>query len=251
LDGKVAIITGAGGGLGEAYARKLASEGAAIAVFEIRAEAAEKTADALTAQDHRAIAVPVDVSDRAAMRTAVEQVVERFGRVDILVSNAHSGSSPEGRKLPWYELPQRDWDRAMAVNIGGAFYGACAVAPFMIAQGYGKIVNIASTTFWSAAPHLSHYIASKGGVVGLTRALAGELGNSGVTVNAVSPGLTRTDNTIGIYPESFFQEYASRRAIPRIAETSDLVGAVLYFCSPASDFVTGQVLIVDGGTIFN
>ncbi len=139
----------------------------------------------------------------------------------------------------------------LAVNLGGAFYGCAAVAPSMMTQGHGKIVNVTSTVFWDPPAHLAHYVTTKAGIIGLTRALARELGPSGVTVNAVAPGFTRTENIRRVYPQSYFEEYASRRALPRIQEPEDMVGTVLYLCSPASNFVTGQVIVVDGGLAFD
>jgi NAD(P)-dependent dehydrogenase (short-subunit alcohol dehydrogenase family) len=134
--------------------------------------------------------------------------------------------------------------------LGGCFYCCAAVAPIMIAQSAGKIVNVSSTTFWSPAPQLAHYVTTKAGIIGLTRALSRELGRYGINVNAIAPGFTRTDAT-AYYPPEQFERSAAARAIPRIEEREDLVGTVLYLCSPASDFVTGQVIVVDGGGTFD
>jgi NAD(P)-dependent dehydrogenase (short-subunit alcohol dehydrogenase family) len=246
LSGKVAIVTGAAQGLGESYARALAAEGAKVAVFDIQGERAQRLAKELS----DGTALTVDVSNRQAVRDAVEQVKSRYGRVDILINNAAFVSTPASRSLPWYELPQEDWERVINTNLGGCFYGCAAVAPIMIAQGLGKIVNISSSTFWSPPPQLAHYVGTKAGIIGLTRAYARELGRHGITVNAVAPGLTRTEHTAGLYPLEYFERSASLRALPRIEEREDLVGTVLYLCSPASDFVTGQVILVDGGQNF-
>ena len=247
--GMVAVITGAGGGLGETYARALASAGAGIAVLDVKDS--KKVAGDLTAGGSPALALETDVSDRSAVMEAVDTVLKEFGRVDILINNAAAGSTERGRSLPWYELPQEDWDRAMNVNVRGAFFCAAAVAPHMIGQKSGKIVNVGSASFWKPAPHLVHYIASKGGVIALTRALAIEFGESGVTVNSLSPGMTRTERVKQIYPAQVFEDYAAKRAIPRVEEPSDLVGTLMYLCSPASDFVTGQSFLVDGGHAFD
>ena len=247
--GMVAVITGAGGGLGETYARALASAGAGIAVLDVKDS--KKVAGDLTAGGSPALALETDVSDRSAVMEAVDTVLKEFGRVDILINNAAAGSTERGRSLPWYELPQEDWDRAMNVNVRGAFFCAAAVAPHMIGQKSGKIVNVGSASFWKPAPRLVHYIASKGGVIALTRALAIEFGESGVTVNSLSPGMTRTERVKQIYPAQVFEDYAAKRAIPRVEEPSDLVGTLMYLCSPASDFVTGQSFLVDGGHAFD
>jgi NAD(P)-dependent dehydrogenase (short-subunit alcohol dehydrogenase family) len=246
FDGQVAIVTGAAQGIGEAYARGFAAEGATVAIFDAQLDKAHAVADGLP----HALALPVDVSDRQAVKDAVAQVRDRFGRVDVLVNNAAFASSPASRSGPWYDLPQADWERVLEVNLGGCFYGCAAVAPIMIEQAHGRIVNIASTVFWSPPPRLAHYVATKGGIIGLTRALARELGSHGVNVNAVAPGFTRTDAT-AYYPAEAFERSATARAIPRVEEPKDLVGTVLYLCSPAAAFVTGQVIVVDGGGTFD
>ena len=243
---QVAIVTGAAQGLGEAYARGLAEEGATVAIFDLQLEKAREVASQLP----NGLALEVDVSDREAVKSAVEQVGARFGRVDVLVNNAAFASTPASRTLPWYELPQADWERVIGVNLGGCFYGCAAVAPIMIAQGRGRIVNVASTVFWSSPPKLAHYVASKGGIVALTRALARELGPHGVNVNALAPGFTRTEHTAAVYRPEDFERAAAGRAIARVDEPADLVGTVLFLCSPASAFVTGQVIVVDGGQVF-
>ncbi|HLG73497.1 MAG TPA: SDR family oxidoreductase [Chloroflexota bacterium] len=246
LTGKVAIVTGAAQGLGAAYARALATEGARVAVFDLQSDKAQ-----FVAAEIEGLSLNVDVSDREAVRQAVQEVHGRLGRVDILINNAAFVSTEASRTKPWYELPQGDWERVVNVNLGGCFYGCAAVAPLMIAQGSGKIVNVSSSTFWSPPPQLAHYVATKAGIIGLTRALARELGRHGVNVNAVAPGLTRTEHTASVYPAEYFERVATMRALPRVEETSDLVGTVLYLCSPASDFLTGQTILVDGGQNFD
>jgi NAD(P)-dependent dehydrogenase (short-subunit alcohol dehydrogenase family) len=246
LSGKVAIVTGGAQGLGESYARALGAEGAAVAIFDLQIEKAKGVAGELTA----AMALAVDVSDRSAVAAAVGRVKAELGRIDILVNNAAFASTPESRTKPWYELPQADWERVLGVNLGGCFYCCAAVAPVMIAQGSGKIVNVASSVFWSPPPQLAHYVTSKAGIIGLTRALARELGGHGVTVNAIAPGFTRTEWTASVYPAEHFERIAAGRALKRVEEREDLTGTMLYLCSAASDFVTGQVIVVDGGEVF-
>lgn len=244
---QVAIVTGGAQGLGEAYAHALAAEGATVAIFDLQGEKALQVASQLP----NGLALTVDVSNREAVKAAVDQVQARFGRVDILVNNAAFASTVASRTKPWYELPQADWERVVGVNLGGCFYGCAAVAPIMIAQGSGRIVNVASTVFWSPPPRLAHYAATKGGIIALTRALARELGPHGVNVNAVAPGFTRTEHTAGVYRPEDFERAAAGRAIARVEEREDLVGTVMYLCSPASAFVTGQVIVVDGGQVFD
>ena len=134
------------------------------------------------------------------------------------------------------------------MNMRGCFFGAQAVAPHMMERGWGRIINVSSATFWSPVAEAVHYVAAKGGVIGLTRALAKGLGNHGVTVNTLVPGLTRTEQMEGMYPPEVFEQYARMRSIQRDAVPRDIVGTALYLCSTASDFVTGQAFIVDGGT---
>ena len=246
LSGKAAIVTGAAQGLGAAYARALAAEGARVAIFDLQRDRMRQVAGEIDG-----LSLEVDVSDREAVRQAVDQVHSQLGHVDVLINNAAFVSTEASRTKPWYELPQQDWERVVNVNLGGCFYGCAAVAPIMIAQGSGKIVNVSSSTFWSPPPQLAHYVATKAGIIGLTRALARELGRHGVNVNAVAPGLTRTEHTASVYSRDYFEKVATFRALPRVEETSDLVGTVLFLCSPASDFMTGQTILVDGGQNFD
>jgi len=247
FEGKVAIITGAAQGLGEGYARAFAAEGAVVVIFDVQTDKARQVASELA----NGSAIVVDVADRMAVANAVQQVKERHGHIDILINNAAVASTAASRSKPWYELPQEDWDRTMAVNLGGAWNCCSAVVPIMIAQASGKIVNVSSSTFWQPPGQLLHYITTKGGLIAFTRSLARELGQHGINVNAIAPGLTRTEALAHAYSDEYFRENASRRSIPRIEQPSDLVGTVLYLCSPASDFVTGQVILVDGGESFD
>lgn len=251
LSGKVTIVTGAARGLGAAYARALGGKGAAVTVADVLAEEAGEVANEILSNGGRAIAVETDVSDQDSFRAAVAATKEQFGSVDILINNAAIGTTPQTKDAPWHEWPVEAWDKVMAVNMRGSFLGAQAVAPGMIEKGWGRIVNVSSASFWSPMIEAAHYVASKGGVLGLTRALAAGLGQHGVTVNALVPGLTRTENVEQIYPPEVFERFRAMRAIPRDAAPDDLVGAVLYLCSPASDFVTGQTFIVDGGHVYD
>ena len=248
---KVAIVTGAARGLGAAYARALAGKGAAVAVLDVLADQAQTVAKDIAVNGGEAIAIETDVSDRDSFAGAVNETVERFGRVDILINNAGLGTTEHTQGVPWYEWPVEAWDKVVAVNMRGCFLGAQAVAPLMMESGWGRIVNVSSATFWSPIIDAAHYVAAKGGIIGLTRALAAGMGQYGVTVNALVPGLTRTEKMDEMYPAQVFEHYRKQRAIPRDALPQDLVGAALYLCSPASDFVTGQAFIVDGGHILD
>ena len=246
LAGKAAIVTGGARGLGFAFAQGLARAGARVAIADIEAEAAADAARTLAADGAAAIAAPVDVADEASVEAMVNRVVAGFGAVDILVNNA--GIYAGLKRKPFYEISAAEWDRVMSVNLKGAFLCAKAVYPQMKGRG-GKIVNIASATVFSGSPLWMHYVASKGGVIAMTRVMAREIGNDGVTVNALAPGFTLTEASRMAIEDA--ETYGvARGAIHRAAHPDDMVGACLWLASPLSDFVTGQTVIVDGGRQF-
>jgi NAD(P)-dependent dehydrogenase (short-subunit alcohol dehydrogenase family) len=248
LAGKVAIVTGGAAGIGFAYARRFLAEGARVVLADVAdpVAAAEKL-DAGGA----ALGVPTDVSDAASVRAMVEAAVARFGRVDVLVSNAavFATLSPQ----PFDEIPESEWDRVMAVNVKGVWNCARAVAPVMRAQGGGRIVNVASAIVAKGTALLLHYVASKGAVVAMTRALARELGPAGITVNAVAPGLILSDTVQANPSITGFQLSAvmQARSLRRDAFPEDVEGTVLFLASDDSAFMSGQTLIVDGGSVFS
>ena len=248
---RVVAITGAARGLGAAYAQALAERGASVALLDVLGEQAQSVADAINDRGGRAAALTADVSDRDSVRSALAVAAESLGPVDILINNAGLGTTEKTKGVPWYDWPVEAWDHVVAVNMRGCFLCAQAVAPSMIERGWGRIINVSSATFWSPVAEAAHYVAAKGGIIGLTRALAAGLGQHGITVNSLVPGLTRTEQMESMYPASVFEYYKQLRAIPRDAIPQDLVGTVLYLCSPASDFVTGQSFIVDGGHILD
>lgn len=237
--GQVAMVTGAGRGLGRAYAQALANAGAHVAVADIDLGRAREVAHELEA-DASAIAVQVDVGDEAATLAATELVLNEFGRIDILINNA--GIYP---LRDWTEVTVDEWDRVQGVNLRGSFLCARAVVPAMTRQERGKIVNVASSVVFRPKRNV-HYVASKAGVIGLTHALARELGPRNIMVNAVSPGLIRADTSV-LQPNEMFEQIVSEQCIQREGRPLDVVGAVLFLCSEFSDFITGQVLAVDGG----
>ncbi len=248
---KVAIVTGAARGLGAAFATGLAEHGAAVALVDRLADQAQDKAAKIKEQGGTAIAVEADVSSRESFGNAVDEAVKVFGRADILINNAGFGTTEATHGVPWYDWPGDAFDAVVAVNLRGCFFGAQAVAPHMMKQGWGRIINVSSATFWSPVAEAVHYVAAKGGIIGFTRALAKGMGQHGVTVNSLVPGLTKTEHMVEMYPPEAFEHFKALRAIPRDAMPQDLVGTVLYLCSPASDFVTGQAFIVDGGHIFD
>ena len=246
LAGKSAVVTGAAGGLGFVFAVGLARAGARVAIADINVSAARKAAETLAAQGGAVIAASVDVSDEASVEAMVSQVVAAYGSIDILVNNA--GIYAGLKRKPFFEITAEEWDRVMSVNLKGAFLCAKAVYPWMKGRG-GKIVNIASATVFSGSPLWMHYVASKGGVIAMTRVMARELGVDGINVNALAPGFTLTEASKAVIEDA--ENYGvARGAIHRAAHPDDMVGACLWLASPLSDFVTGQTVIVDGGRQF-
>jgi NAD(P)-dependent dehydrogenase (short-subunit alcohol dehydrogenase family) len=249
LEGKTAIVTGGARGLGAEFAGALAGAGAAVVVGDVIST--EETCAAIQAAGGKALGIHLDVTDQASVSACVAKALDSFGSVDILVNNAAIAGTLGAKSLT--EIESDEWDRLMAVNLRGVFECIKGVVPAMRAQGYGKIVNLASGTALKGAPGLLHYVASKGGVIALTRATARELGGFGIRVNAIAPGLTMTDTMrdSANWSAAAIANNVSSRALPREAEPFDLVGALLFLTSPSSDFITGQTLSVDGGSAMN
>ena len=247
LAGKVAIVTGAGGGLGRAFALALAGEGARVCVADCDSRGAAETVAQLLSRGWDGMAIDVDVADEASVNKMAAAVAGRWGRIDALINNA--GLYGSIARKPFFDITPAEWDAVMAVNLKGPWLCARAVFPHMRVQG-GSIVNVASATFYSGSPLWSHYVASKGGVIGLTRALAREAGDYGIRVNAIAPGFTLTEASLRLI-EDAAQYGVNRGAIKRAQQTDDLLGALLFFASASSDFVTGQTLVVDGGRQFS
>jgi 3-oxoacyl-[acyl-carrier protein] reductase len=246
LTGRVAIVTGAGQGLGRAFAGRLAADGARVVVADRNTAAAEAVAAEIGSP---AIAVPVDVADPASVAELAERVTDTCGGIDVLVNNAAIFSTLLMR--PFDQIDPAEWDQVMAVNVRGPFLCARAVAPAMRTAGYGKIVNISSATVWIGRPNYLHYVTSKAALVGMTRALATELGPDGVTVNAVTPGATRTEIPRATVTAQQEQTIIAGQAIKRRQVPADLVGVVSFLAGPDSDFMTGQTINVDGGASFH
>ena len=241
-EGKVAIVTGGGRGLGAGYCRALAAEGASVVVADITEEGAREVADEIGG-----LVVRVDVSDEASVQHMTTQALERYGRIDILINNAAIFTELLHPRKTFEEIPVEEWDRVMAVNVRGVWLCCKAVAPVFRKQRSGVIVNIASGTIYSGAPGFMHYVTSKAAVWGMTRVLARELGDDGIRVNSITPGLTSSEAVQEVYSAERLDANAQRRIFKREETGDDLIGTVLYLCSDLSSFVTGQCINVDGG----
>jgi NAD(P)-dependent dehydrogenase (short-subunit alcohol dehydrogenase family) len=246
---KVAVVTGAAAGIGKAFAVRLAQDGAHVVAADIASSA--ETVKRVEAAGGQAIGVSCDVSSPESISALAQEVERTFGRCDILVNNA--GIYPQ---KPFEDMTFADWRRVMSVNLDAAFLTASTFLPGMKRRNWGRIVNMSSGTFNTVAVHYAHYIASKGGVIGLTRALASEYGPFGITVNAISPSLTKSPGTTSRPPragraslDEEFAAVAAAQAIPRPETPDDLVGAMSFLTSDDAAFMTGQTLYVDGGLV--
>ncbi|MBI4529040.1 MAG: glucose 1-dehydrogenase [Deltaproteobacteria bacterium] len=244
LKDKVVIVTGGGVGIGRAYSMGVAKEGARVVVADIQEDEAKKVAAEIQQEGGEALAVPVDVTSFDKTRAMAEATLQKYGRIDVLVNNAALYSAI--KKKPFSEIPEEEWDRVMAVNLKGLFLCAKAVYPAMKKQGKGKIINISSGTALGGTPFYLHYVTSKGGVIGFTRALARELGLDNIAVNAITPGLTLSGSQQALTPEQL-TDRRRRRSFQRDQYPQDLVGTVIFLSSEDSDFITGQTINVDGG----
>lgn len=247
LSGRSVIVTGGGHGIGKAYCRRFAAEGAQVVVAELDGASAEGVERELVDAGGSALAVTTDVADEDSVRTMAERTVAAFGRIDGLVNNAAVFSQVPMSRVPLEQLSVDEWDRLMAVNLRGMFLACRAVLPTMRAQGSGRIVNISSGTAFSGSPMRIHYVTSKAGAVGFTRCLAREVGGDGITVNAIAPGSTLSEEVVDDAVLADRQRRVSSRALQRVQMPDDVVGAAVFFLSDDSAFVTGQTLVVDGG----
>jgi NAD(P)-dependent dehydrogenase (short-subunit alcohol dehydrogenase family) len=245
LAGRVAIITGAAQGIGATLARAYAAHGAAVCACDVRSS--DAVVAEIAAAGGRAAAVTADVTNPGEVATMVERVLETFGRVDVLVNNAALFGTL--KLQPFWEIDSDEWDRVMAVNTRGSFECVRAVLPAMRAQSYGRIINLASGTVFKGTPLLMHYVASKGAVVAMTRAMARELGEFAIGVNAIAPGLTESESVLAMYPPALRGTTTASRCFRREQTPDDLIGAAIFLGSAESDFMTGQVMVVDGGSV--
>jgi len=245
LKEKTAIVTGAGQGIGKAMAARLAADGASIVIADLAQY--DVAAAELAKRGARTLGLKIDVSSESDTRHMAEETLKAFGRIDILVNCAAMFATV---KLgPFEEIPVGEWKRLLEINVLGVALCCKAVTPQMRRQKSGRIINLASGAPLKGVPYFLHYIASKGAVIAMTRGLARELGKDGITVNAIAPGLTVSDGTAG-RPEHLRNHADSirSRAIPREERPEDLVGAVSFLASDDAAFMTGQTMVVDGGS---
>jgi NAD(P)-dependent dehydrogenase (short-subunit alcohol dehydrogenase family) len=236
LDNRVAVVTGAAQGIGKAIADKLAEEGATVVVADKNGEGAKKAAPG------GGMGIELDISQEDQVKAAIEDVVRQYGKLDILVNDAAIVPFK-----PWDEVDFAEWRRIMSVNLDGTFLMCYYAQRPMREAEYGRIVNIASNVVFAGTPNLAHYVASKGGVFAFTRALARELGKYGITVNSVAPGLTATEGVLESPHAEAFDFVQMLQAIPRRAEARDIAPAVAFLASEEARWVTGQIVVADGG----
>ncbi|MDX3893289.1 3-oxoacyl-ACP reductase family protein [Pusillimonas sp.] len=248
LEGRVVIVTGGGHGIGKAYAARLAAEGAKVVIAEIDEKAAQAVAKELSDAGHEALGVRTDVSDPASVEQMAEAAVQRFGRIDVLVNNAAIFATVPMSRSPFDEIGIDEWDRMMSVNVKGTWLASRAVIPQMRKQGYGKIVNVSSGTALKGSPSRIHYVTSKAGILGFTKTLANEVGKDNICVNCVAPGSTLSEENPDDSIVKMRTQASATRALKRVQSPEDLTGAVVFFASADSDFITGQTLVVDGGS---
>ncbi|MDE0101379.1 MAG: SDR family oxidoreductase [Bryobacterales bacterium] len=248
LEGRQAVVTGGAKGLGAAFARAMAAEGAHCLIADIAS--AQSVVSQIRASGGKAAEIPTDVSDESAVRHLARVVEAELGGLDILVNNAALYASLE--PVGCLDIDADLWDRVMAVNVRGSFLAAKHLAPLMAKRGGGKIINVSSGTAYKGQPTgMAHYIVSKGAILAMTRAFSRELGPLGICVNTLAPGLTLSDSILQNQPHIEMAEASvlASRALKRHGRPDDLIGAVLFLASSESDFVTGQTLAVDGGSI--
>jgi len=243
LDGRVAIVTGGAKGLGKAFCFALAKEGAKVVMAAHRLDTDEAKQAAKDIEAQGGMTVEVDVTDEASTKAMAEKAFKKFGRIDILINNA-AFYYGVGRN-PFHEVSPEDWDRALDVGAKGAWLCAKAVFPYMKEQKKGKIINLSSDTAFAPTKGMINYITSKAAVVGITRVLAGELGQYNICVNAIAPGYTDTPASWTIGNVAKFN--TSDTPLGRVGKPEDMVGAAVFFASDESDFISGQTLIIDGG----
>lgn len=249
LKDKVAIVTGGGHGIGRGYCLRLADEGAKVVVADIDMAGAEAVAKTIQSQGGEALALRTDVSDPVSTDEMAKKTAERFGRIDILVNNAAMFTVHPLSRVAFWDITLEEWNRVMAVNITGVFLCTRAVLPYMKAQGKGKIINQGATAFHQGLGNYTHYVTSRGAVVGMTRSMARDLGAFNINVNVLAPGSTLTPESSDAAAQERQKQAMVRRAIKKPSRPEDLTGTLVFLASSDSDYITGQTIAVDGGAI--
>jgi len=243
---RVIIVTGAGQGIGRELSRQFAAAGATVVVADINRTNADRVQREIESSGGKAAAVAVDIGDKASVQAMSEAAVARLGRIDVLINNAAIFATLQ--KKPFWEIPVDEWERVMHVNVTGVFLCVCAVLPVMREQKWGRIINISSDSVPKGVPNYLHYVSSKSAIIGMTNAMARELGPHGITVNCIRPGgvATEVDRVVNPTIERRIAQL-SEQCIPRGMVSSDLVGLAMFLSTSASDFITGQTIACDGG----
>ena len=249
VEGRVVIVTGGGTGIGRAYAKHFAANGAIPVIAEINGQAGSSVAAEITANGGQALAIQTDVADEGSVTETISRVMEEFGRIDVLLNNAAIFSTITRSRFE--DISREDWTRVLDVNVIGSWICSKLVVPHMEAGEYGRIINISSSTVPVGLPLLMHYVTSKAAVVGMTRCMATELGERGITCNAILPGMTESEVEYVGRTEASFSAVLNMQKLKRIEQADDLVGMALFLASPASGFMTGQSLLVDGGMAYS
>jgi NAD(P)-dependent dehydrogenase (short-subunit alcohol dehydrogenase family) len=246
VNDRVVVITGAGQGIGRELSRQFAAAGATVVVADINRANADRVQGEIETSDGKAIAVAVDIGDKASVEAMAAYAVTKLGRIDVLINNAAIFASLQKRRF--WEIPVDEWERVMHVNVTGVFLSVCAVVPTMRQQKWGRIINISSASVPKGVPNYLHYVSSKSAIIGMTNALARELGPDGITVNCIRPGgvATEVDRVANPTIERRIAQ-VSEQCIPRGMVPSDLAGLAMFLSTPASGFITGQTIACDGG----
>ena len=249
FEGKVAVVTGGASGIGEATSRALAREGARVVICDINGEGAKRLEIDLQRQGAKALAVRTDISDPAQVKSLAEETMARFGRVDILVNNAGISPKHEGKKLRLWEMSVAEWEQVIRVNLNGYFLCCHEIVPHMIPTRWGRIVNISSLAARIGGVVAgSHYTAAKAGILGLTKSLAAEAAEYGITVNAITPGRINTPMAANV-PPAVNAEIVKRIPLGRFGTPEDVAAAILFLVSEAAAYITGATLDVNGGIV--
>ena len=251
LDSKVALVTGGSKGIGRHYAEALVQAGARVVVADIDRATIEETTTRLEgSHPSQVMGLYLDVADRDLIERAVAEIDERWGGLDILVNNAGLYAALPTRESAW-GIPDDEWDRILAVNVRSIYVMTEVCLPLLERGGWGRIVNISSGLAIRGSPRLIHYSATKAAVTNLTRTTALAVAGTGITVNSIGPGMTASETALAARGAEYYRKPVAPQVIDRVGVPGDLVGTLLYLASPASDFVTGQMILVDGGGIFH